>query len=269
MTDGYFLDNTEAERARLERQSVLLRPMTERLFRSAGIGPGMSVLDVGCGAGHVAQIAAELVGPVGRVLGFDRDPEQVAGAARRLRERSEVRFVEATIEEPPPGEFDAIVGRLVLQYQPDLLAAVRSLARRLCPGGVMAFVEMNARPQGQHNAVHWPPPSGLAGQVVSWIAQGFESAQYFAGLQLPTLFRGAGLTPQKPYETGALIFEGRERAEMLAGLIRSLLPALTSAGVDPAEIGIDTLDERLYAEGGDEQITAVGPIIGVWAQLPR
>jgi hypothetical protein len=45
-----------------------------------------------------------------------------------------------------------------------------------------------------------------------------------------------------------------------------MLPALTKAGVDPTDI--DTLSERLYAEGGDEQISALGPMIGVWARQP-
>jgi hypothetical protein len=55
---------------------------------------------------------------------------------------------------------------------------------------------------------------------------------------------------------------------MSAGLVRSMLPALTQAGIDPVDVDIDTLAERLYAEGGDEQISAHGPIIGVWARKP-
>lgn len=55
---------------------------------------------------------------------------------------------------------------------------------------------------------------------------------------------------------------------MSAEIVRSMLPALTKAGVDPADIDIDTLSERLYPEGGDEQISALGPMIGVWARQP-
>jgi hypothetical protein len=47
-----------------------------------------------------------------------------------------------------------------------------------------------------------------------------------------------------------------------------MLPTLIALGVDPVDIAIDTLAERLYAEGGDEQISALGPMIGVWARLP-
>jgi ubiquinone/menaquinone biosynthesis C-methylase UbiE len=39
-----------------------LEPLTERLFREAGIGAGQRVLDVGFGVGDVAMLAARLVG---------------------------------------------------------------------------------------------------------------------------------------------------------------------------------------------------------------
>ena len=77
----YMLDNTAAERVRLSRIALGLWPMTERLFRAAGIGPGMSVLDAGCGNGDVSFLAAELVSSSGHVIGFDRDPRQVTAAS--------------------------------------------------------------------------------------------------------------------------------------------------------------------------------------------
>jgi len=266
MTESYALDNTSTEQSRLNRQSLGLRPMTERLFRSAGIGPGMSVLDVGCGAGDVSLLAAELLAGSGRVVGFDRDARQVAAAADRCRDLPAVSFVEASIEEPPDGLFDAIVGRLVLMYQPDLNAAVSSLLRRLRPGGVVAFVELNHQPGGAQ-VLYWPP-SPLIEQVRGWLNLVFASTQNFVGIRLPSTFRRAGLVPQPPYESGAMINEGREQTEMTAAIVRSMIPALTAAGVDPADIDVDTLADRLYDHGGDEQIAAVGPLTGVWAMRP-
>jgi ubiquinone/menaquinone biosynthesis C-methylase UbiE len=156
MTDSYALNNTSAEQARLNRQAARLRPVTERLFRAAGIGPGMAVLDVGCGFGDVSLIASELVADGGGVVGFDRDARQVSAASARFGGSTTVSFVQATIDDPPEGEFDAIVGRLVLMYQSDLDAAVASLIRRLRPGGVVAFIEVNLRPDGSQ-LVYWPP----------------------------------------------------------------------------------------------------------------
>jgi SAM-dependent methyltransferase len=268
MTVPYMLDNTPAERVRLSRNAQGLRPMTERLFRAAGIGPGMAVLDAGCGNGEVSFLAAELVSSSGRVVGFDRDPRQVRAASARVGDTATVSFVEATVDDPPEGEFDALVGRMILMYQPDLIAAVSSLLRRLRPGGVVAFVEINSRPDGAHH--NWWPHTPLRAQARSWVTLGWGSTRtYFAGLQLPSVFRTVGLVPQPPYETGAVIFEGRDCAGADAELVRSMMPALRAAGVDPAEIDIDTLAERLYVEAGDQQIRMMGPYIGVWARKPE
>jgi ubiquinone/menaquinone biosynthesis C-methylase UbiE len=267
LTDPYVLDNTAAEQVRLSRQAVALRPITERLFRAAGIGPGMTVLDVGCGNGDVSFLASELVSSSGRVVGFDRDPRQVTAASSRVGDSAIVSFVEATVDNPPVGEFDAVVGRLVLMYQPDLIAAISSLIRRVRPGGVVAFVELDLRPDGSQ-LIYWPQ-TPLQAQVRSWIRQGFGSPQYFVGLQLPSIFRRAGLVPQAPYDSTAAIYEGRDCAVMIAEFVRSMVPRLTAAGVDPGEIDIDTLTDRLHAEGGDQMICALGSIIGVWGRAPE
>lgn len=70
---GYALPRAREEYDRLGRQAAFLGGTTERLFRAAGIGPSMRVLDVGSGAGDVALLAAELVGPGGSVIGVDVD----------------------------------------------------------------------------------------------------------------------------------------------------------------------------------------------------
>ena len=72
MTDsgsGYELGSGEDELARLELQGTALAPATRMIFAAAGLRPGMRVLDLGCGAGDVAFVAAGLVGPQGQVVG--------------------------------------------------------------------------------------------------------------------------------------------------------------------------------------------------------
>jgi hypothetical protein len=130
----------------------------------------------------------------------------------------------------------------------------------------VAFVELNLRPDGSQ-VIYWPQ-TPLQERVRSWVRQGFGPTHYFVGLQLPSIFRQVGLVPQPPYESAAAIYEGRDCAEMMADFVRSMVPTLTVAGVDPVEIDIDTLAERLYAEGGDQQMSAMGPFIGVWARKP-
>src|SRR5438876_12397353 len=65
---SYVLGYTNSEHERLIQQAARLAPLTERLFREAGIGPGQRVLDLGSGVGDVAMLAARLVSPSGEVV---------------------------------------------------------------------------------------------------------------------------------------------------------------------------------------------------------
>src|SRR5437899_4844413 len=85
-TSDYALGNTDAEYERLIRQAARVAPTTERLFCQAGIGPGQRVLDIGCGVGDVAMLAARLVDPSGKVVGVERDANSIAGARARVTE---------------------------------------------------------------------------------------------------------------------------------------------------------------------------------------
>src|ERR1700740_136755 len=70
-TPHYALGSTDAEHERLIWQPARLAPLTEQLFREAGIAPGQRVLDIGSGVGDVAMLAAQLGRPSGAVLGTE------------------------------------------------------------------------------------------------------------------------------------------------------------------------------------------------------
>src|SRR5438552_5467738 len=109
----YALGSTDAEHERLIRQAARLAPLTKRLFREAGVGPGQRVLDLGSGAGDVAILAARLVGPAGGVVGIERDPHAVARARVRAAEAGlhNITFIASNVSHFV-GEnlFDAVVG---------------------------------------------------------------------------------------------------------------------------------------------------------------
>jgi SAM-dependent methyltransferase len=264
----YTLESSDRERERLALQAALLRPITERLLRSAGIGPGHRVLDAGCGAGHVGALAAELVGATGSVVGIDRDVTQVERARARWSGLRNVSFEVAELADPPPGPFDAVVGRLVLMYQPDMAACLASLARSVRPGGSVAFLETslgrNAAPPT------WPESGPLAERISELIQVGFRSTgtHVLAGLRLPSTMRAAGLEPQPPYESGSMIYEGRQAAVMQAAIFRSMLPALDAAGTDLSDLDVESLEDDLVAEQTVPRMVAVGPLIGVCARKP-
>ena len=84
---AYVLGHSDQEIARLKVQARLLEPITRQFLREAGIAAGMRVLDIGSGAGDVAFLAADMIGPSGEVVGSDTAPAAVAAATRAARER--------------------------------------------------------------------------------------------------------------------------------------------------------------------------------------
>ena len=114
---AYVLGHSSAEMQRLIFQAAVLRPLTERLIRDAGIRPGMRVLDLGCGAGDVTMLVAEVVGVSGNVIGIDRSPEALALAQKRVGDtpHHNITFAQCAVEDyADTASFDAVIGRYVL-----------------------------------------------------------------------------------------------------------------------------------------------------------
>ncbi len=243
----YVLGRSKEETARLQSQAAFVEPFTERLFRDAGITPGMKVLDIGSGAGDVALLAARLVGPKGSVLGVDANPAIVETARARARDAGHrnLSFKTGDIRELAlERDFDALVGRYVLMFVPDPVAVMRGAVSHLRPGGIAAFQECDWT-QSPYAA----PPSPLLDQVWKWISDAFRKsgADTEMGLKLREVFLEAGLAdPQlhgDRFVGGGADWFGYDH---IAGLMRSVLPFLEASGIVTAEdVGIDTLSDRL------------------------
>jgi SAM-dependent methyltransferase len=108
-------------------------------FSLGPVRPGEAVLDFGCGAGFDAFIAAQLVGPAGRVAGIDMSPEMIAvaeaGKAETAFPHVEFRVGQVEVLPFPSASFDVALGNGVLNLIPDKPAALREIFRVLCPGG--------------------------------------------------------------------------------------------------------------------------------------
>jgi hypothetical protein len=80
--------------------------------------------------------------------------------------------------------------------------------------------------------------------------------------------RAAGLEPQPPYESGSILYEGRQAAVMQAAILRSMVPVLDAVGTDASDIDLESLEDDLAAEQTVPRMVAVGPLIGVCARKP-
>lgn len=125
----------------------------QTLLARAGIGPGMRVLDAGCGPGRLTVPASALVGPSGRVVGLDVQPGMLERLEKRVAQQrhANVDLVLAGLGEGKlPGEaFDVALLVTVLGEVPDKLAALREMHRSLRPGGVLSITEVLPDPHYQ------------------------------------------------------------------------------------------------------------------------
>jgi 2-polyprenyl-3-methyl-5-hydroxy-6-metoxy-1,4-benzoquinol methylase len=264
----YALGHSEQELQRLSRQGQAIEPFTRQLFEEAGINQGMRVLDIGCGSGDVAFLAANLVGFSGEVVGVDRERKAVDWVSARARSQgmTNVKFIEGDPAEMEfDRQFDAIVGRLVLMYYPDPVDAIRKLIRHVRPGGLVVFQEVdlaNARSL---------PVAPLYERSLTWIKQTLSAsgAQIYLGLELYPVFLAAGL-PGPSMRMDALIGGGPQCAmyEIVAEVVQSLLPAMEKLKIaSAAELEISTLAQRLRDEVvALKGVVLSGGFIGAWSR---
>ena len=107
---------------------------------------GERVLDIACGTGVVARLAAQRVGPTGNVTGLDLNPGMLAVAASVTASgpptSAPITWREASATNMPlaDGAFDVVYCQLGLQFFPDRLAALRETYRVLVVGGRVGFM---------------------------------------------------------------------------------------------------------------------------------
>lgn len=243
------------------------KDVTHRLMSDAGLCDGMRVLDIGCGRGDVALLVACLVGARGEVLGIDRDKAAIGVARARAHEigLANIRFVHADLGAPTSalGQFDAVVGRRVLMYQPDAVACLARIADVLVPGGLIVLQE--------HDSTAMPicrPPMPLHQRVSTWIWEtvAHEGADVHMGLNLAPALVRAGFAVDHVRAEATVVTPHQSHG--IGAIVRAMQERIVAAGVASArEIDIDTLDERLAAERQASNGTCLWEMVfGAWAR---
>jgi SAM-dependent methyltransferase len=248
LATNYILGWSDAEQDRLIRQAMLLEPMTERLFREAGIGAGQRVLELGSGVGDVSMIAARLVGPSGEVIGIERNADYIARARERVSTVGfrNVTFVQTDLNDiAVDGRFDAVVGRLILTFFPDPVPVLRSVSRLLLPRGVVAIIEpcWNATLPLNGSVPLFSRLVTLTHEL--FIRLGIDTER---GLNLYRAFQDAGL-PAPSMHIDMDVGHDTVIAELQADLLRAVHADAEQHGVSLAELGdLGALPDRIQAE---------------------
>jgi SAM-dependent methyltransferase len=148
---------------RLEVVARVLWPTTSRLLIEAGLAPGMTCLDLGCGGGDVTLQLAATVGPKGQVIGVDMD-EVKLGLARRNATRlglANVQFRRLNVQDwVEESRYDYLYARFLLTHLADPLGMLRRMLRAVRPGGVAVVEDIDF---GGHFC--YPPCAGFDAYV--------------------------------------------------------------------------------------------------------
>ena len=191
MSDGdYLLGTHEVEVERLGLQHRVWRDEMLQGFAAAGFGPGQTILDVGSGPGHATADLAELVGPTGNVIAYERAPHFVDALKARDLANVAVRPVDLMSDSLGEALADGAWTRWVLAFLPDPASAVAKIAAALKPGGTAVFHEY--LDYEAWRLIPQPPAHRRYRDLVvkSWRESGGEPD---AALELPRWLADAGM----------------------------------------------------------------------------
>jgi ubiquinone/menaquinone biosynthesis C-methylase UbiE len=230
-------------------------PWGELLLDALQLRPGEALLDVACGPGTIARLAARRLGGTGRVTGCDLSAAMLARATTKpaVDGAAPIAWLEGPAEHLPVDDdaFDVATCQHGLQFFPDRPGALREILRALAPGGrlgvaVWAGVDRN-------------PPFGALSEAIAQVLGAEAGAAYADGpfaMTDPELLRelaaGAGFTDVRvEVRQGPVVFD--DAAQLTSTMLVSPL-----AGVLDAR-GPGAYDELVRATAA---IVGDGPVHG-------
>ncbi len=163
-------------------------------LEDAGLKPGETVLDLGCGAGLDLILASEAVGPGGRLIGVDMTGEMLDAAKENLKGRENVLLVKGYLEDLPleSESVDVVISNCVINLSPDKGKVLREAWRVLRPEGRLSVSD---------TVFLEPVPPGLSEFLSGWCGciSGALSAEEYRTFLAEAGFVSIEIRPKKIY----------------------------------------------------------------------
>jgi SAM-dependent methyltransferase len=263
--DRYLHGVEPGEQDRLSRLNDLLNAAS---LREASIEPGERLVDFGSGLGQLTRAFARASGGTGRVVGIERDGEQLEGALERARAAGEadlVDFRRGSAYEPPIaddewGTFDTAHARFVLEHLSDPQAAVDAMVRAVRPGGRVILQD------DDHDTLRlWPEPPGFSGLWASYVRTiSLNQNDPYIGRRLGTLLHRAGAPPVR---SSQVFFGSCAGSDTFPTLLDNLIGVIE--GVRTRMIRGDLFEERDYDRAIEDLRSWGGrPDAALWYAVP-
>ncbi len=262
----YTLATGKAAVRRLHLLNDAYWPAGRRALLQAGLNPGMTIADFGCGVGATTRSLAHLTGPTGHVTGIDLSADQVEqgrqlAAAEAL---SNVTFMAASALATglPRNSFDVVYCRFLLLHLTDPKACLREMRDVLKPGGIVLIEDGNLMTAGS------TPPSALNHFSTLFGRLGpARKLNYALAEDLFHLVRDAGF-PDPSIEIHQPALARGEARLLLKLSVEEIGPACIAEGV-LEETQLATILAEMQRDTDDPNLVALMPRMSqVWARKP-
>ncbi len=245
LPNSYIHGSAPAEQRRLSRLNDLLN---EAALGELSLTGGEAILDIGSGIGQFTRAMARTAGPSARVIGIERDADQLAEAREQALDAGEANLVEfrqgdalaLPLANEEWGSFDLAHTRFLLEHVSDPLAVVRGMVVAVRPGGRIVLAD------DDHDILRlWPEPPGLMPLWQTYIRSYDRLGNDpFVGRRLVSLLHAAGAVPVR---NNWLFFGSCAGSPAFADITQNLERILV--GARPLIVSTAQIDDGAFDQG--------------------
>jgi SAM-dependent methyltransferase len=224
----------------------------------------MKCLDVGCGGGHVTILIARSVGPEGRVIGTDTDPEILALAGEDA-EAAKVTNVEFQQQDACAclwhNEFDVVYARFLLSHLNEPENCLAALVEASAPGGRIVIEDTDFA-----GSFCYPACAGYERykELYQKLVQRRDGDSNI-GPKLPAMFRSAGIQSIEVNVVQPVHIHGEGKLMALLTMSR-ISDALTAEGLATVDEAQQILTELTRVAADRETVISLPRIFQVWGK---